>query len=214
MAREDVLPILLEIAADQGGYVTARQAERLGVRPSRLARLTETDDVRRVRRGVYAMRHAHHRLEPEIGAWLSVDRERLPWERDDAAVAVLSHASAAGIHDLGSVIPREPAITVPPERRSATRGKGIELHVASLGPNDWMWVRADDLRLPVTTPARTVVDLLLSGEEPSYVERAIAESMADGRLTPDALLDAARRRKTRTASLLARLEQLLKDTGA
>jgi predicted transcriptional regulator of viral defense system len=209
MAREDTLPILLEAASEQGGYVTARQAARLGVEPSRLARLTETDDLRRIRWGVYAMRHAHHRLEDEIGAWLAVDRERLPWERRAEAVAVVSHASAAGLHGLGTVIPQLPAITVPPARRSATRAKDIELHVARLSADDWVWLPSDGVRLPVTTPARTIVDLLLSGEELGYVERAIADALSDDRLTAEELVEAARRRKGRTAGLTRRVIEML-----
>lgn len=211
VARDDVLTSLLEIAAEQGGYVAAGQASRLGVEQSRLSRLAESGDLRRVRWGVYAMRHAHHRLEAEIGAWLSIDRERLPWERNGAAVAVLSHATAASIHGLGTVVSREPAITVPPERRSATRGRDIELHVASLAPPDWSWIRAEDIRLPVTSPARTIVDLLLVGEELSYVERAISEALADGNMTADELIDAATRRKSRTTALIVRVRQLLPD---
>jgi predicted transcriptional regulator of viral defense system len=205
---------LLEAASDQAGYVTTRQAARFGVEPTTLARLTETDDLRRIRWGVYAMRHAHHRLEREIGAWLAVDRERLPWERGDDPAAVVSHASAAGIQDLGTVIPRRPTLTVQPERRSATRAKDIELHVAPLAADDWNWVRVDGIRLPVTTPARTIVDLLLSGEEPSYVERAIAEALADGRVTEEDLLAAAARRKPRTATLTKRLRSMVEAAAA
>lgn len=206
-----MLASLLEIAVEQGGYVAAGQAARLGIERSRLARLTDSGDLRRVRWGVYAMRHAHHRLEAEIGAWLSVDRERLPWERNDVAVAVLSHATAAAIHELGTVMPAEPAITVPPERRSATRGKDIELHVASLSPRDWSWVRVEDIRLPVTSAARTIVDLTLAGEELSYVERAIAEALARGAMSEEELIDVAVRRKSRAAALVGRLQRLLQD---
>jgi predicted transcriptional regulator of viral defense system len=211
VARDDVLDSLVEIAGEQGGYVAAGQAARLGIERSRLARLTESGDLRRVRWGVYAMRHAHHRLEAEIGAWLSVDRERLPWERNDVAVAVLSHATAAAIRELGTVIPGVPVVTVPPERRSATRGKDIELHVASLAPEDWNWVRVEDIQLPVTSAARTIVDLTLAGEELSYVERAIAEAVAREGMTETELIDAAARRKSRTAGLVARLRRLSQD---
>jgi predicted transcriptional regulator of viral defense system len=209
MTREDILPVLLEVASEQGGYVTAAQAARLGIERSRLSRLAETEDLRRVRWGVYAMRHAHHRLEDEISAWLSVDRERFPWERRSDAIAVISHASAAGIQGLGTVIPQYAAITVPAEYRSATRARDIELHVAPLSVEDWTWLTSDGVRLPVTTPSRTVVDLLLAGEEPSYVERAIAEALADERMTPEELVETARRRRKRTAGLTRRVTGML-----
>lgn len=214
MVRQEVLPALLEVANEQGGYVTTRQAAQFGVEPGRLAQLAQSGDVRRVRWGVYAMRHAHHRLEDEISAWLSIDRERLPWERDHEPIAVLSHSSAASLHDLGTVIPRLPSLTVPPEHRGATRGTDIEIHVAPLPSADWSWIRSDDVKLPATTPSRTIVDLVLAGEELSYVQRAIAEAMADRRVTPDELLETARRRKSRTAGLTQRVASLLEAAAA
>jgi predicted transcriptional regulator of viral defense system len=207
------LPVLIEVASEQAGYVTANQAARLGIEQSRLARLAETGDVRRVRWGVYAMRHADHRLEDEIGAWLSIDRKRLPWERNGDPVAVLSHASAAALHGLGTLVPGYPELTVPPEHRSATRQGTISLHVAPLAAGDWMWMRSEGVRLPLTTPARTVVDLLLSGEETSYVERAIAEGLANDSLSPTELIESAQRRRQRNAELTRRIKQML-DTVA
>jgi hypothetical protein len=53
------------------------------------------------------------------------------------------------------------------------------------------------------------VDLVLAGEEPSYVERAVSEAMADGRITPDGLLATARHRKSRTAGLTERVASIL-----
>jgi predicted transcriptional regulator of viral defense system len=213
MPRSEDLDALQEIAAEQGGYFTAAQAARFGVPQTNLARLAGSEDVRRVRRGVYAMRHARNRLEDEIGAWLSVDRKRLPWERRDDPVAVVSHASAAGVHGLGTLIPRQPALTAAPEHRSATRASGIEFHVAPLAREDWEWVDAEGTRLPVTTPARTIVDTILSGEEPSYVIRAIAEALDLDTMTPADLVAAARRRKTKTATLTQRIDDLLRQAA-
>ena len=55
---------------------------------------------------------------------------------------------------------------------------------------------------------------LLSGEETSYVERAIADALADRRLTPKDLVETARRRKTRTAALTRRVTRLLEAAVA
>jgi predicted transcriptional regulator of viral defense system len=163
-----------------------------------------------VRQGVYALRHARHPLEDAITSWLAVDRARLPWERGKEAVAVLSHATAASLHNLGTITPQRPALTVQPRLRSTSRARGIELHVARLEPQDWMWLRADNaLLLPTTTPARTIVDLVTAGEETSYVIRTIREALEDDRLSPQELVAAARRRKQRSAALTKRVEALL-----
>jgi predicted transcriptional regulator of viral defense system len=209
MARSDDLSTLTEIASEQAGYVTTRQAGRLGVEAYKLSRLSNTGDARRVRSGVYALRHARHRLEDGICAWLSIDRSRLPWERDGEAVAVLSHGTAASLLDLGTIIPRLPALTVPLDRRSTSRARDIELHVAPLAAEDWMWQVDETIRLPTTTSARTIVDLFLAREEPSYVTRAIVEAIQRDTMTPSDLLAAAARRKRHSGQLVERLETLL-----
>jgi predicted transcriptional regulator of viral defense system len=208
-----VLNTLLEIANEQSGYVTAAQATRLGVTASRLPRLVDSGDLRRVRWGVYAMRHVRHRLEDEISAWLSVDRRRLPWERDNKAIVVLSHSSAAALHALGTIIPTVPTLTVPTSHRSATRGAGLEVHVLPIADADWSWLRPEGAILPVTTPARTIIDLLDSDVEPSYVRRALTEVFADGRATPQELREAAHRRASRRTSLAQRVERLLESSA-
>ena len=210
VTRASDLDSLLEAATEQGGYVTAAQANRLGVDNLALHRMTQVGDLRRVRQGVYALRHARHRLEDVISAWLAVDRRRLPWERNTEPVAVLSHATAASLHNLGTIIPQRPALTVSPRSRSTSSARGIELHVARLADRDWMWLSVDNgLRLPTTTPARTIVDLVLAGEEPSYITRTINEALADDRLSPDELIAAAARRKQRSATLTRRVKALL-----
>jgi hypothetical protein len=74
---------------------------------------------------------------------------------------------------------------------------------------DWAWSDIGQLKLPVTTPARTVIDLLLDKQEPSYVVRAMREALAERVATPEAIMDAARHRKSRTAALEARTASLL-----
>lgn len=129
-------------------------------------------------------------------------------------MAVLSHASAAALHGLGTIIPALPALTVPPEQGRPSRGLGLELHHARLTRDDWQWLTLrDGLRLPATTPARTIIDLLLVGEEPSYLERAVAEALADGRLSAAELDAAAVRRKQRSGKLREQARRLLPVGG-
>lgn len=197
MRRTEALDRITEIAAEQSGYLTTAQAERLGVDRTRLAALASGGDLRRVRQGVYAARGIQHAFEPEIAAWLSFERGRLPWERPKRSPsAVLSHRSAATIWNLGTLIPELPALTVP--RRLSSRGRGIEIHTARLGREDWTWERLDGgIRVPVTTPARTILDLAVAGEEPSYVERALREADERGLASAaDLRTSAARRPRT------------------
>jgi predicted transcriptional regulator of viral defense system len=208
--RRDALDAVLEIASEQGGYLTAAQATRLGLSRDDIARLVASGDLQRARRGVFRMRHAQTRHEDDVAAWLHFEGGRLPWERHDATNVVISHTSAAALHQLGSVIPQHPTVTLSPESTRTPRPQGITVRRAPLRSEDWAWIDVDGLRLPVTTPARTVVDLLADREEPSYVQRAMGEALASGRATPAEILDAAAHRRARTRELEATTATLLK----
>ena len=212
MRRGDALETILEAANEQGGYVSAAQATRLGLDWGDIERLLTAGDLRRVRRGVYRMRHAQSRYEDELAAWLHMQRDQLPWERRDTPRTVISYDSAAGFHRLGTIIPSRPALTVLRGSRSSEMDD-VELHRDRLRDADWAWEDAASLRLPVTTPARTIVDLILARQEPSYIERAVRESLARQLMTPQQLIDAARNRKARTASLEARVAALLEQSA-
>ncbi|MBF6619838.1 MAG: type IV toxin-antitoxin system AbiEi family antitoxin domain-containing protein [Patulibacter sp.] len=209
MLRSDALDALLEVASEQGGYVSSAQASAMGLARHDVARLVRSGDVHRVRRGVLRMRHADRRHEDEVAAWLHFERGRLPWDRQGHSEAVLSHDSAAALHGLGSIIPTHPSVTVSPKRRRATDLPGVDVHGLPLHDVDWSWLEVDGLELPVTTPARTIVDLLLAGHEPSYVRRAIAEATHDGRMTTHDLREAAARRRQRSQRLQTAINDLV-----
>jgi hypothetical protein len=209
MQRSDALGAVLEAASEQGGYVTSGQAIRLGLARDDVARLVRSNDLRHVRRGVFAMRHADDLHADEIAAWLHFARDRLPWERADPPRAVLSHSSAAALRGLGTIIPARPVVTLTSGRPPHV--KDIETHRLSLRHEDWNWLDLGPVRLPVTTPSRTIVDLLLDGEEPSYVERAVAEALQRGIADPTSIMDAAQHRKGPSKALERRTAELLEQ---
>jgi predicted transcriptional regulator of viral defense system len=210
MKRDEALQALLEAANEQGGYVSGQQAKRLGVGRKAIDRLVEAGDLQRVRRGVYRMRHAQSRFEDEVAAWLHLQRDLLPWERRGEPWAVLSHESAAGFHRLGTIIPGRPTFTALRAQRT-TAADDLVLHHMQITDQDWTWERDETMRLPVTTPARTIVDLMLSREEPSYIMRATREALARGQTTPEKLRDTARHRKSNSRAIEGRVALLLDE---
>ncbi|MFE7816158.1 type IV toxin-antitoxin system AbiEi family antitoxin domain-containing protein [Streptomyces sp. NPDC057433] len=173
MDRTEQLAILSGTAADQWGLVTAAQAGNLGVGGVRLMRLTEAGLLESVGRGVYALpavglpRHldikvAWLRLQPGVPAW-----ERPLGGRDSG---VVSHASACRLHDLGDLPAPEVEISVP--RRRTTTEPFIRLRTACLDAADITVVDG----LPVTTAARTVVDLLRTKVDGGHVGGVIADA--------------------------------------
>jgi hypothetical protein len=178
-----------------------------------IARLVASGDLRRVRQGVFAMRHAWVSQEDDVAAWLHFDRDRLPWERAGRSEAFLSNDSAAALHGLGTIIAGQPTVTIPVGGRRSARAAGIVVRRAPMRPEDWVWLDVGPLKLPVTSPARTIVDVLLDGHEPSYVRRAITEAIVGNVATPELIMDAARHRKSASKALQARVAKLL-ETAA
>lgn len=134
---------LLRVAAGQAGHFSAAQARKVGYS--------------------YQAQHYHVRR----GDWARTDRGvfRLPWwpagAYDDLVRwtlwsrgrAVVSHASALAVHDLGDVVPARTHLTVPPG--FPTRAPApVALHEADL-PVDDVEQREG---FAVTTPVRSILD--------------------------------------------------------
>jgi predicted transcriptional regulator of viral defense system len=209
LARPDVLSALHPIAAEQGGLLSAAQVVLAGVTRNQLSDLAADGDLRHLRRGVYGVGPgaADDDLESIASAWLAIAGRSLPWERDGEPDAVISHASAAQLLGLATNAPEVPELT---QARQRSRRTDIVIHPARLGADDWAWRRTDSgMHLPVTTPARTIVDLLLDGEPVDEVERALRRAFADPAAARPGLLAALSRRRKPGAKQQAWAERTL-----
>lgn len=169
------------LAARQHGVVSRAQLASIGVRSGSISWWIETGRLHRVRRGVFAVGHAALRRE---GTWM-------------AAVlacgdgAVLSHRDAAALWELRPTARPRVDVTVP---RSRAAVAGVDLHRSRR--LDTVDVTRRE-RIPVTTVARTVVDLAdVLGERglESVLERAEALRALDVRAVEDARARAPGRR--------------------
>ena len=190
--------------------MTTRQAEQVGVKAWLLADLERRGHLRRTHRGVYLFElgRASHPQEELISAWLAIDGDRLPWKRADDVAAIVSHASAAALQELSTIIPTLPEIT---QARQKSRRDEMRLHVARFTREDWEWRALEGVRLPVSTPARTIVDLLLGGEELDYLERATRKAFPLPAEANAKLEAAARRRLQRPGRLLEDVHRLCEN---
>lgn len=164
-----------ELAARQWGLLTTAQAEGEGISRLQLARLADAGVIERVGRGIYAVPAAIDEHTPLRAAWLSLEPSVFAEDRltDPVASGVISHASAATLHQVGDLLDDEPEITTP-ERKQSRRG--IRLHRGTLGADEVTIVDG----LPVTTPARTVGDLLRDGHDPSHVAEIAGDILRRG----------------------------------
>lgn len=127
-----------------------------------------------------------------MAAWLPL--------RDSGAV--ISHESALELHDLSDVIPDAVHVTVPRSERGLRRREGVQIHTADQPPAKKEIQSIDGL--PVTEPARSIVDALDAGAQPEQIELAIRQALDRGLTTPRRLRSAASSRSQRVREFIER----------
>jgi putative AbiEi antitoxin of type IV toxin-antitoxin system/uncharacterized protein DUF559 len=135
---------LAALAGGQYGVVGRAQLLALGLGASAIDRRVASGRLHVVHRGVYAV--GHQVLGPR-GRWMAAVLA-------GGEGAVLSHRSAGALWEIRFSSARYPDVSVP--RAGGHKRPGIRFHrAASLRPSE---VTVKD-GIPVTTPARTVLDL-------------------------------------------------------
>lgn len=180
------LELLGEYTAGQWGMVTAQQALLSGIDGVTLHRLKSAGLLESVRRGVYAVTAAEASdARAEQAAWLSLRPETGGWARPklDPDGGVISHESAARLHNLGDLVNTRVDITTP--RRRTTRDPGVRLRRGELADADVVVLNG----LPVTTPTRTIYDLLGQHADASHIATMVRQGVESGQLRLDELAE-------------------------
>ncbi|MEU3275037.1 type IV toxin-antitoxin system AbiEi family antitoxin domain-containing protein [Saccharomonospora sp. NPDC006951] len=182
MEAVKALAVLSRFTSQQWGLVTTAQANDAGIDRVTLLRLSEATLLRPVRRGVYAAESAPPSPLHEIQAvWLSLNPPTPAWERTglDLAGGVVSHVSATQVHGVGDLVADAVELTVP--RRRTSRDPAVRLRFPRQRP-----LAVDDIALvdglPVTSLARTVVDLLDTHTDGSHLAEVIRDGVESGLL--------------------------------
>jgi very-short-patch-repair endonuclease len=157
------------VAGAQHGQITAAQLLDLGLTRAQIRTRVEAGRLHPVHRGVYS-----------VGVPPSVPLGR--WTAAVLAVgagAVLSHGSAGAVWALS----REPdAVEVTTPRRGARGRPGIVVHHAVVDPADVTRHQG----LPLTTPARTMLDLA-AGASAADVDRRLQDARVRRLVDDDSL---------------------------
>lgn len=158
------------IAAGQWGLLTVAQAERDGVSRSQVARLAEAGILERMEQGVYAATSSTGTDLMLKAAWLALDPTRTAEERltDPVRAGIVSHRSAAALHQLGDLLDDVPEISY--SHRKQTR-RDIRVHRSDLNAADITLVDG----LPTTTVERTVADLLREGHDLEHIALIVGQ---------------------------------------
>lgn len=166
-----------KLATRQHGLVTHGQLRALGLGRSAIRHRRESGRIHPVLVGVYAVGHTAFTEEARLLAPVMACGPH----------ALLGHAHAAHLWallpawveiDLATI-----NVVVPPDCGRGRR-RGIAVHRIAIDPRD----RTSHKGIPVTTPARTILDL---GAQTDLrgVERAIDQAITDRRTTPRELRD-------------------------
>lgn len=164
---------LSDTAGRQQGLITARQAARSGVTAETLDHFKRSGLLIELDWSVYQLvgsplgpRYAY-----PFAAWLSLQPDLYRWERLEAGPdAVLSHESACNLHGIGS-LPASLEVFTTTELRPAPRG--IKIHVSPLAVAD----TTISMDIPVTTPGRTIVDLVRDWTDHEAIGRVITDAV-------------------------------------
>jgi predicted transcriptional regulator of viral defense system len=163
---------LISLAEENDGLVTAEHARQAGFTDSVLARLVQRGRIERTARGVY-------RVPYVTPGRFSQYREAVLWakaNRGPAQVAI-SYTTALAAYEISDANPPSIHITVPKAvRLRRQQPKGIVLHREDLSPGDIKVHQG----IPLTSVARTVADLLKSGERIDLIRQAISDARREG----------------------------------
>lgn len=190
---------LFEIAQQQGGYFTAKQAARLGYTANKRSYHVGTGNWHREHRGIYRLALFPAPDRPDLILWWLWSRGR-----DDRPSGVFSHRTALSLHDLTDVNPSKIDLTVPPAfRKGSAIPRVLHLHYASVPGSE----REVIAGVPVTIAFRALVDVWTEETMPKPTLRtAFAEAIRRGQITKRQV-DQARKRPE-LAEIVAEIEGL------
>jgi predicted transcriptional regulator of viral defense system len=172
---------LYQLAEAQAGYFTAKQAHEAGYSRERLSDLTTRDQFIRVQQGIYRLPHfPASRFEDLFIAQMRAGPN-----------SVISHDSALAVYNLSDVLPAEIHVIMP--RTGSRRRAGIRLHTNN--------IKIDEITkregLAITTPSRTIADVIVNGLGSDLVRQAVEEAIKRGLVIRTQLLEQADRRRGR-----------------
>ncbi len=173
MPHASTVTKLAQVAEEQWGLVTRRQAEAAGVSPATLQRLSAKGVLKRVGHGVYRLAGApvpDH--VPLRAAWLQLAPGTPAWQRKPEQ-GVVSHRSAAALYGLGHLPADRHEFTLPARRQ--VRRPDVRVHRRKLADDEWIVLRG----LPVTRPSRIASDLLADREDPEAVAHVVADALRE-----------------------------------
>jgi len=143
---------LRQIALNQEGYFTAKQAKAVGYADSTHFYHVKNGDWTKEMRGIYRISDFPYiSARPELHLWQL-------WSRNNHEITqgVFSYETALDLYDLSDNMPHKIHITVPKSFRKTDVPKVLQLHYDDLGAGDVQNKKG----VQVTSIAKTFLDLI------------------------------------------------------
>lgn len=157
--------VLWDVAVDQYGYVTAREATDLGLTAVTVQMLVHRGGLEKVAHGVYRF--------PELPV-TEYDSYMLAVLWTGVPEACLSHETALALYDVCDINPTKVHMTVPRDRRvRRSGGDQYVLHHEDLAAAEIGWLH----QIRATKPETTLRQCIRDGV-PSYLLRQALENAA------------------------------------
>jgi len=183
---------LLFMAANTGGYFTAKQALQVGYNYRLQHYHRQKGHWEEIDRGVFRLTEYPFAERDDLIRWSlwSLNRQGLPQ-------AVVSHETALAVYDISDIMPAKIHLTVPFTFRKIPPGACV-LHRGILGPEE-IEQREGFL---ITKPLKTLVDVAETHLSLDYLEQAVRDAFRLGLVSPTLLqevsVSASAREKFRT----------------
>jgi predicted transcriptional regulator of viral defense system len=178
-SRRDDLEAIGELAEGQDGYFSSAQAGSVGIDRHRLQRMVAGGILERDEYGIYRFAAYPHDDRGEL--WRAV---LWPSVKRGGIVGILSYGTALSLHEISTINPSTIDLVLPEGLRfrrevpATYRVRFQDIHASEVTK-----IHA----LPVTTLFRTILDLIISGEERQFVAEALENAPNRGILTVDEL---------------------------
>jgi predicted transcriptional regulator of viral defense system len=180
---------LYQIALEQDGYFTTKQAINAGYDTNSHPYHIKTGNWIREHRGIYRLANYPIGDRPDLMLWYLWSRNR-----NEEPQGIYSHETSLTIHNLTDLNPSKLHMTVPKDfRRNSRIPDVLVLHYGDILPaeTDQMY------GVKITNPIRTIIDIIMEGNlSEDLLSQAILEAINRGAVTKSELQEARQANKT------------------
>ena len=170
--KKTPLEILYQVAESQQGLFTARQAVQAGYDERNHPYHIKSGNWIKEHRGIYRLKNFPYSPDSQLSLW-----SLWSCNKKGQVQGVYSHETALQIYNLSDLSPFKLHITVPVSfRRNVQIPDILVFHKCTLKSSEWQTITG----YRVTTPIRTLFDMLCSDISKAFISQIVKEGTSRG----------------------------------